>query len=55
MKNPTNEHCCRCNECGYIYDKSLKSCPKCDTPNGNAVFEQAFISESSEPVFNIND
>ena len=55
MKNPSNDNFCRCTECGYIYDKNLKSCPKCNKPNGTTVFEQVNLCESSEPVFNIND
>lgn len=55
MKNVSNNQYTRCSECGYIYENSAKSCPNCGTPNGNKVFEDVIINESSEPVFNIND
>lgn len=55
MKNISNSEYTRCANCGYIYEKNLKSCPKCKDSNANAVFEQAILNESVEPVFNIND
>lgn len=53
-KNVSNDNYTRCSECGYIYEKTQKSCPKCSASNDKNVFEQ-IINESSEPVFNIND
>lgn len=53
-KNISNENYTRCANCGFIYEKQLKSCPKCNEPNGIPVLEQV-INESTEPVFNIND
>lgn len=53
-KNISNENCTRCSNCGFIYDREAKSCPKCNAPNDNGVLEE-YIYESTEPVFNLND
>ena len=53
-KDVSNDNCVRCHNCGYIYDKHQAACPQCNEENQDSVFEE-IISESSEPVFNIND
>jgi RNA polymerase subunit RPABC4/transcription elongation factor Spt4 len=46
----------RCHNCSEVYDVDKDSCPNCGTPNTTKVVnEGSMISESVEPVFNIND